>query len=167
MLKNNIIYSIIYLDFMKGVCSFMEQKKGFIKNFFDEFKEFISRGSVIDLAVGVVVGGAFTAIVNALVDNILMPFIGMILAGINFNDLVVVIPWGNKPIINFGAFISAVITFLITAFCVFLLIKAINALKSIKKKEEPKEEEKEEEVPVDVALLTEIRDLLKEQNKTE
>lgn len=145
----------------------MEQKKGIVKNFFDEFKEFISRGSVIDLAVGVVVGGAFTAIVNALVNNILMPFIGMILAGINFNNLVVVIPWGNHPVINFGAFISAIITFLITAFCVFLLIKAVNVFKNIRKKEEPQEEEKEEETPVDIALLTEIRDLLKEQNKAE
>lgn len=147
-----------------------EKKPGFLKRFVGEFKTFISRGSVIDLAVGVVVGGAFTAIVNALVDSILMPIIGMILAGINFADLTVTIPWGNKPVINFGAFISAVITFLITAFCVFLIVKLVNALQNIRKKEEAvEEEEKEEAVAADIALLTEIRDLLKaqEENKAE
>ncbi|MGN1114259.1 MAG: large conductance mechanosensitive channel protein MscL [Oscillospiraceae bacterium] len=145
----------------------VEKKKGFISNFLTEFKEFISRGSVIDLAVGVVVGGAFTAIVNALVENILMPFIGMIIAGINFDNLVVTIPWGNHPVINFGAFISAIITFLITAFCVFVLIKFINKLQNLKKKEEVEEEEEEEETDAEkqLALLTEIRDLLVEQNK--
>ncbi|MDE6149254.1 MAG: large conductance mechanosensitive channel protein MscL [Ruminococcus sp.] len=141
-----------------------------MKRFVGEFKTFISRGSVIDLAVGVVVGGAFTSIVNALVDSILMPIIGMILAGVNFANLTVTIPWGNKPVINFGAFISAVITFLITAFCVFLIVKLVNAVQNIKKKEEAvEEEEKEEAVAADIALLTEIRDLLKaqEENKTE
>ncbi len=147
-----------------------EKKPGFLKRFVGEFKTFISRGSVIDLAVGVVVGGAFTSIVNALVDSILMPIIGMILAGVNFANLTVTIPWGNKPVINFGAFISAVITFLITAFCVFLIVKLVNAVQNIKKKEEAvEEEEKEEAVAADIALLTEIRDLLKaqEENKTE
>lgn len=146
-----------------------EKKPGFLKRFVGEFKTFISRGSVIDLAVGVVVGGAFTAIVNALVDSILMPIIGMILAGINFADLTVTIPWGNKPVINFGAFISAVITFLITAFCVFLIVKLVNALQNIKKKEETVEEEEKEAVAADIALLTEIRDLLKaqEENKAD
>lgn len=147
-----------------------EKKTGFLKKFAGEFKTFISRGSVIDLAVGVVVGGAFTAIVNALVNSILMPFIGMILAGINFSNLAVTIPWGNHPVINFGAFISAVITFLITAFCVFLIVKLVNAMQNLKKKEEAAEEEKvEEAVAADIALLTEIRDLLKAQqeNKAE
>lgn len=141
-----------------------EKKKGFLKNFVGEFKTFISRGSVIDLAVGVVVGGAFTAIVNALVDSILMPIIGMVLAGINFSDLAVTIPWGNHPVINFGAFLSAVITFLITAFCVFLIVKAVNMMQNLRKKEEAAEEEVvEEAVAADIALLTEIRDLLKAQ----
>ena len=141
-----------------------EKKKGFLKNFIGEFKTFISRGSVIDLAVGVVVGGAFTAIVNALVDSILMPIIGMVLAGVNFSNLTVTIPWGNNPVINFGAFNSAVITFLITAFCVFLIVKLVNALQNIKKKDEAAEEEAvEEAVAADIALLTEIRDLLKAQ----
>ncbi|MGN0602151.1 MAG: large conductance mechanosensitive channel protein MscL [Oscillospiraceae bacterium] len=146
-----------------------EKKEGFIKRFSNEFKEFISRGSVMDLAVGVVVGGAFTAIVNALVESVLMPVIGMILAGINFAELKVTIPWGNHPVINFGAFISAVISFLITAFCVFLIVKFVNALQNLKKKEkeEAEEEEKEEEVAPDIALLTEIRDLLAAQSESE
>lgn len=141
-----------------------EKKKGFVKNFLGEFKTFISRGNVLDMAVGVVVGGAFTAIVNVLVESILMPLIGMILAGINFSELAVTIPWGNHPVINFGAFLSAIITFLITAFCVFIIVKAVNAMQNIKKKEEPEEEE-EEKIPEDIALLTEIRDLLKAQQE--
>ncbi|MDO5125830.1 MAG: large conductance mechanosensitive channel protein MscL [Ruminococcus sp.] len=137
-----------------------EKKKGAVKSFIGEFREFIARGNVLDMAVGVVVGGAFTAIVNALVENILMPFIGMILAGVNFANLVVTIPWGNKPVINFGAFLSAIITFLITAMCVFIIVKVVNAMQNIKKKEE-EEKEEEEAVAEDIALLTEIRDLLK------
>ncbi|NLZ45140.1 MAG: large-conductance mechanosensitive channel protein MscL [Clostridiales bacterium] len=130
----------------------MKKASGFIA----EFKKFISRGNVIDMAVGVIVGGAFTAIVNSLVADMLMPVIGMVLAGVNFNDLGFTIPYGNEPYINVGGFLQAVITFLLTAFCVFILIKVINTLN--KKKEEPKP------APViseDVKLLTEIRDLLK------
>lgn len=88
----------------------------------------------------------------------------MVLAGINFSDLAVTIPWGNHPVINFGAFLSAVITFLITAFCVFLIVKAVNMMQNLRKKEEAAEEEVvEEAVAADIALLTEIRDLLKAQ----
>lgn len=128
--------------------------------FIGEFKKFISRGNVMDMAVGVIVGGAFTAIVNSLVSDILMPFIGMILAGVNFNNLGFTIPYGNKPYINLGGFLQAIITFLLTAMCVFILIKVLNSFN--KKKEEPKPAE-----PVisdDVKLLTEIRDLLKNGN---
>ena len=127
-----------------------------------EFKTFISRGNVIDLAVGVIIGGAFTSIVNSLVKDILMPIIGMILAGVNFNNLGFTIPWGNKPYINVGNFIQTVITFLITAACVFILVKFINALNR-KKKEEEKPEKPV--VSEDIALLTEIRDLLAKNNK--
>ena len=81
----------------------------------NEFKQFISKGNVIDLAVGVIVGGAFTSIVSSLVDDMIMPIIGMILAGINFKDFGITIPWGNEPFINIGNFIQAVITFLLTA----------------------------------------------------
>jgi large conductance mechanosensitive channel len=135
-------------------------KQGFIKRFFEEFKTFISRGSVIDMAVGIVVGGAFTSIINSLVDDIIMPIIGAILFGLDFSNLGFHIPWGNEPYINVGSFVSAIITFLGTAFCVFLFVKAVNALKSLRKKEE---EEAAPEVPADIALLTEIRDLLKAQ----
>ena len=129
------------------------------KSLITEFKEFISRGNVLDMAVGVIIGGAFTAIVTSLVEDIFTPIIGLILAGVNFNDLALTIPWGNHPVINFGSFIQAVITFLLTALCLFTIIKTVN---KFKKKEEEKPEEppkptKEEE------LLTEIRDLLKKQ----
>ena len=124
--------------------------------------------SRILFAVGVVVGSAFTAIVNALVDNVLMPLVGAVIAGINFQDLGFHIPWGNHPYINIGAFLSAVITFLITAFCVFLIVKAVNTMRNLtfKKKEEEKKEEPEKVAP-DIALLTEIRDLLKQQQNEE
>lgn len=128
--------------------------------FFAEFKEFIARGNVIDLAVGMIIGSAFTAIVKSLVDDIFMPFIGMIMAGINFTTLGVTVPWGNKPFIAFGNFIQNTITFLITAFCIFLLVKAVNRFKR-KKEEAPAEPPKK---PDDVVLLEEIRDLLKAQN---
>ena len=131
----------------------MEKGKGLLK----EFKAFISKGNVIDLAVGVIIGAAFGAIINSLVDDMIMPFVGMILAGVNFNDFGITIPWGNHPYINFGSFIQAVIVFLITALCVFALIKVIGIFyKKEKKDPEPTKEEK---------LLMEIRDLLKEQNK--
>ncbi|MGN0620241.1 MAG: large-conductance mechanosensitive channel protein MscL [Porcipelethomonas sp.] len=135
-----------------------ENKKKGIMGIVNEFKAFISRGNVLDMAVGVIVGGAFTSIVNSLVDDILMPFIGMILAGVNFQNLGVTIPWGNRPYINIGNFLQAVITFILTALCVFMIVKLINLFH---KKEEPKKEDpkpsKEE------LLLTEIRDLLKEK----
>ena len=130
----------------------MEKGKGLIA----EFKAFISKGNVIDLAVGVIIGAAFGSIITSLVDDIIMPFVGMILAGINFNDLGVTIPWGNHPYINFGSFIQAIIIFLITALCVFILVKVVGIFyKKEKKDPEPSKEEK---------LLAEIRDLLKEQN---
>ena len=128
---------------------------------FEEFKTFISRGNVMDLAVGVIVGGAFTSIVNSLVGDILMPIIGTVLVGINFKKLGFTIPWGNNPYINVGSFLESVITFLITAACVFIIVKGINSFN--KKKTEEKPEEKKEEVQElskEVELLTEIRDLL-------
>lgn len=135
------------------------------KSILTEFKEFISRGNVLDMAVGVIVGGAFTAIVNSLVNDIFTPFLGMILAGINFDSLGVTIPWGNQPYINFGSFIQSVVSFLLTALCVFLLVKAINSFR--RKKEEPEPEPEPEAPPAPTAeeLLTEIRDLLQAQSK--
>lgn len=148
----------------------MDQKKtkdalhktaGGVKGVLGEFKEFISKGNVLDMAVGLIIGSAFTAIVTSLVDDILMPFIGMILAGVNFNSLGVTIPWGNKPFLAIGSFLNAVITFLLTAVCVFILVKVMNAFRR-KKEDKPKEPlkpTKEEE------LLAEIRDLLKAQQE--
>lgn len=124
--------------------------KGFIK----EFKEFISRGSVIDLAVAVVIGGAFTKIVNSLVDDIIMPIIGVIIGGINFENLMLTVGTAE---IKYGMFIQAVVNFLLIALVIFTIIKAINKFKK-------KEEEKPEEPAAtseDIVLLTEIRDLLR------
>lgn len=141
-----------------------EKKPGFIS----EFKTFISRGNVMDMAVGVIIGGAFTAIVNSLVNDILMPLIGLILAGINVKGWVVTLPWtigeNAEPVrILFGSFIQAIITFFLTAMCVFMIIKLINSFRDRVKK-------KEEETPVappapskEEVLLTEIRDLLRSQ----
>ena len=133
--------------------------KGIVK----EFKDFISRGNVIDLAVGVIIGGAFGKIVSSLVDNILMPLIGILLGGIDFTNLSVKI---KDATINYGLFIQNVIDFIIVAFCVFLLVKFVNKLSSISDRKKKKEEKKEESVkPADIVLLEEIRDLLKKQNK--
>ncbi len=139
-----------------------------MKKFFAEFKEFISKGNVMDLAVGMIIGAAFTAIVNSLVNDILMPLIGTILAGVNFDNLVWVVPYGDNPTVNFGAFLSAIITFLVTAFCVFLIVKAVNGMmkkaQELKKKEEEEKKEEPQEDPADVKLLKEMVAILKEQN---
>lgn len=124
--------------------------KGFIK----EFKEFISRGNVIDLAVAVVIGGAFTKIVNSLVNDIIMPIIGVIIGGINFEHLMITVGTAE---IKYGMFIQAVVNFLLIAFVIFSIIKAINTFNK-KKEDAPEEPAKPSE---DIVLLTEIRDLLK------
>jgi large conductance mechanosensitive channel len=125
---------------------------------FKEFKEFISRGNVIDLAVGVIIGGAFGKIVNSLVDNMLMPFLGLILGKINFQDLKIVLKQadGVNPelAISYGLFIQNIINFLIIGFVLFLMVKAVN---NFRKKGEPTVEKP----TVDQELLREIRDLLK------
>ena len=125
-----------------------------------EFKDFISRGNVVDLAVGVIIGAAFGKIVTSLVTDIIMPPIGMLLAGIDFANLKYIMKEavGKTPAvsINYGMFINNVIDFIIVAFCIFMVVKGIN---SMKKPEEvviaPDPEPTKEEV-----LLTEIRDLL-------
>lgn len=126
-----------------------------------EFKEFISKGNVVDMAVGVIIGGAFTAIVNSLVADIFTPLIGAMMVGVNFEKLGFEFPLGNHPYLNFGSFIQNVISFLITALCLFAMIKFINAFKrkEAAKPAEPPKPTKEEE------LLTEIRDLLKAQKE--
>ena len=130
-----------------------------MKKFMSEFKEFIAKGDVMSMAVGIIIGGAFTAIVNSLVGDIITPFLGIITGGIDFTG--VSITFGDANIM-IGNFIQAVITFLLTAFVIFSIMKFINALA---KKEEPKVEEAHAmpaEPSEDIKLLMEIRDLLKE-----
>ena len=121
-----------------------------------EFKEFISRGNVIDLAVGIIIGTAFKAIVSSLVNDIIMPVVGILIGGISFAEMNVTI---GSAVVNYGLFIQAVIDFLIISFVIFLMVKGTNQFR--KKKDEepaaPPEPTKEE------VLLTEIRDLLKKK----
>lgn len=136
--------------------------------FIKEFKDFAVKGNAVDMAVGVIIGGAFGKIVTSIVNDIIMPPIGWIIGGVNFSDLKVTLPKMDiageemaEATINYGSFIQTIIDFTIIAFCVFLLVKGINKLTRKKKEEEaapaappqPSAEEK---------LLTEIRDLLKE-----
>lgn len=125
-----------------------------------EFKEFISKGNVMDMAVGIIIGGAFTAIVTALVDSILMPIIGAISGGKSVADMSIMV--GNAAI-GYGAFIQAIIDFLLIAWVLFLIIKALNKAKAAVAKEEEEAPAEPEADPADIALLKEIRDLLKEQ----
>ena len=133
----------------------------FKKNF-DEFKKFIARGNVLDLAVGVIIGGAFSAIVTSLVNNILTPIIGLILGGKNFASLSITFRDTN---IQYGAFIQSIIDFLIISLCIFFIVKIVNKLMHFHKKEEVKEEVKAPVKSDEVLLLEEIRDLLKNQEK--
>lgn len=127
----------------------------------NEFKQFISRGSVIDLAVGVTIAAAFTAIVTSFTNDIIMPIIGALLGGLDFSALSIQI---GEATIAYGNFIQAIITFLIVAFVLFLVVKAYNRMqaKSIAEAEK-KAAELAAQVPADIQLLTEIRDLLKDR----
>ena len=127
-----------------------------------EFKEFISKGNVVDLAVGVIIGGAFGKIVTSLVNDVLMPVIGILLGGVDFSNLT--LEFGSAKI-AYGMFIQNIIDFLIIAFCVFMFVKVINKLSNLRKKEEAKEEKKEEPKETELSLLKEIRDELKKNNK--
>lgn len=125
---------------------------------FKEFKEFISKGNVIDLAVGIIVGGAFGKIINSFVNDIIMPILGLFLGKINFEGLKLILKSGDSTTpelaLTYGIFIQNVVNFLITAFAIFLVIKAINKFRKTKKEEQ-------KESTIDQQLLTEIRDLLK------
>ena len=129
-----------------------------MKQLLKEFKEFISKGNVLDLAVGVVIGGAFSSIVTSLVNDIIMPLVGIIIGGINFKGLVLKVADAE---ILYGSFIQNVINFLIIAACIFTFNKIIN--KFNRKKEELKEVKPVKSA--DIILLEEIRDLLKDTNK--
>ena len=135
------------------------------KNIISEFKEFIARGNVIDMAVGIIMGGAFTPIVNSLVNDIVMPCVGMITGGVDFSDKKIILKAADEAAeiaevsVGYGNLIQVIVNFLIISACVFMLIKAINKLK---RKEEPKPEEPKEPEPTkEELLLAEIRDLLK------
>ena len=119
-----------------------------------EFKKFIARGNVLDLAVGVIVGGAFSSIVTSLVNNIFTPIIGLILGGVDFSNLSITF---RDTEIMYGAFIQSVIDFLIVAFCLFIVVKVVNRVTAKKEKKEEKKDTKSAELKI----LEEIRDILK------
>ncbi|MBR5740282.1 MAG: large conductance mechanosensitive channel protein MscL [Firmicutes bacterium] len=130
-----------------------------MKKFAKEFKEFITKGNVMTMAVGIIIGGAFTAIINSLVADVIGPIIGLILGGKDFSTMSFGI--GDAQIM-YGNFINAIITFFLTAIVLFFIIKSFNNFDRLKKKEEAEEEAPAEPEPSDEAkLLTEIRDLLK------
>jgi large conductance mechanosensitive channel len=129
---------------------------------FQEFKKFALRGNVIDMAVGVIIGGAFTTVVKSLVDDVLMPPIGLLASGADFKKLAWQLPSsGGTPVtLNFGAFINNVITFLIVAWAAFVLVKAVNLAETrLRLGEQPSAEVPPP--PEDILLLREIRDSLK------
>ena len=128
-----------------------------MKNFLDEFKTFALRGTVMDLAVGVIIGGAFSAITTSLINDIIMPILGIFTSSISFADLSFQI---GEAVITYGNFIQAVLNFFIMALVVFCMVKAINSLHQ--KKEEPAPAAPPEPSGEE-KLLAEIRDLLKEQ----
>ena len=139
-----------------------------------EFKEFALKGNVMDMAVGVIIGGAFGKIVTSFVSDVLMPPIGVMLGGVDFNDLKVILKEEQLDkageviqeavTLNYGTFIQNIVDFLIIAICVFLMIKGINKLSNLKKKEEAPAAPDPEPAPTkEELLLTEIRDLLKEK----
>ena len=138
------------------------EKKGIVA----EFKEFITRGNVMDMAVGIIIGGAFTAIVTSLVNDLLMPVIGALFGGIDFSTLKYVIRAADEAAgieeaaIKYGSFIQAIVNFLLIALVIFFLVKAMNKFR--RKKEEPAPAPAPDPEPSEeVKLLTEIRDALK------
>ena len=149
-----------------------------MKKILQEFKQFAMRGNVIDMAVGIIIGGAFGKIVSSVVGDIIMPAIGLLIGGVNFTDLKIVLKQavmdGDKVVspavsINYGNFLQVTFDFIIIAFSIFMLVKGINALN--KKKEEAPAEPTTKTCPpaapapppADIQLLTEIRDLLKDK----
>lgn len=128
-----------------------------------EFREFAMRGNVVDMAIGIVIGGAFGKIVSSFVSDVLMPPIGMLLGGVDFSELSMTLKQATEEAqavtVSYGAFIQTVVDFVIIAFAIFLVIKAMN---SMKKKEAAKPDEPAKQSAEEI-LLTEIRDLLRQQ----
>ena len=130
-----------------------------MKKIISEFRTFIERGNVVDLAVGVVMGSAFSKIVTSVVDDLLMPIIGIIIGGHDFSNLSINV---GSAVFKYGSLINNIINFFIISFCIFILVKFINKLTSINKKE-VKKEEKVVKKSDEVILLEEIRDELKKK----
>lgn len=128
-----------------------------MRGFFRDFQLFIARGNVLDLAVAVVIGAAFGAITTSLVDDVLMPPLGYLIGGVDFQALVLRL--SDEVVVRYGAFLNTVVNFVIVAFAMFLVVRAVAAVQNLRRKE-TRTEETAEAVPVEVALLTEIRDLL-------
>lgn len=147
--------------------------KGKGSKFLREFKEFAMRGNVIDMAVGVVVGGAFGKITTSIVNDIIMPFVGMFIGGINFAEWTITLPHLYGPVpetpntLAIGNLISTILDFVIIAFVIFLFVRFMNKLRSLRAKEEAAEEAAEAaaepEPSKEELLLAEIRDLLRER----
>ena len=146
-----------------------------MKKFFAEFKTFAMRGNVMDMAIGVVIGAAFGKITTSIVNDIIMPLIGLVIGGIDLTQWNILLKpeildeAGNVAqaavTLGIGNLLAVILDFIIVAFAMFLLVKAMNKLASLKKKEEEGPAEEEEPKPTSEELLTEIRDLLKEQQK--
>lgn len=138
--------------------------------FLNEFKEFAVKGNAVDMAVGVIIGGAFGKIVSSIVDDLIMPPIGWLIGGVNFSDLKITLPAKQlaegvetqAATINYGSFLQTTLNFIIIAFCVFLMVKGINKL-SAKKETEPEKPAPAPEPSNEEKLLSEIRDLLKQK----
>lgn len=129
-----------------------------MKKFFEEFKEFAMQGNVLDMAIGVVIGGAFSTIVTSLVNDIIMPIVGAITGGLDFTGFVITLNAGTGLTLKIGSFIQSVVNFLIIALCIFCAIKAINKMHKPHEEEAPAPEVDER-----LETLKEIRDLLKDQ----
>lgn len=134
--------------------------------FFAQFKKFITRGNVLDMAVGVIIGASFNAIVTSLVNDIISPVIGIITGGVDFTSMVITLKAATETTeavtINYGLFINTCITFLLTALTLFVIIKSFNKMQEMRVKKEAEEKAAAPAAkPADIALLEEIRDLLK------
>ena len=179
-----VVFDIFFLNYAAKlqkkiyICAIKHQKLYKImakSSFIQEFKDFAMRGNVVDMAVGVIIGGAFGKIVTSVVNDIIMPPIAMLMGNVNFADLAVTLKAAQPEVVNeagevvqaateaitlkYGSFIQTCIDFLIVAFCIFLLIKGMNKLKK-EKEEAPAEPAPEPEPTKEEVLLTEIRDLL-------
>ena len=140
-----------------------------MKKFFQEFKEFINKGNVLGLAVGVIIGGAFSTITTSLTNDVIMPIVSIFLGGVDFSSMSVALPTffavaedAAPNTLNYGNFISAVINFIILALVVFCIVKAVNSAMEKAKKEKEAAPPAPPEPSAEEKLLTEIRDLLKE-----